>query len=54
MNKQERRDDLYDHKRVATERDKNERGDDESPRYDRSTRNEQLTRREREERWPVG
>ena len=54
MNEQERRDDMHDHKRVATERDKNERGDDESRRYDRSTRSEQLTRREREERWPVG
>jgi hypothetical protein len=53
MNEQNQRDDIHDRKRVATERDGNNRGDDESRRHDPPARTDQLTRREREERWPV-
>jgi hypothetical protein len=54
QDRRDRRDDVHDRKRVATKRDTNERVDDEPRRYAPATRDEQLTRREREERWPVG
>ena len=53
MDDKNRRDDNYDRQRVASDPERTERSDDKSRRADQASRKEPLTRREREERWPV-